>query len=162
MGIAVLSGILDNLSSPKSTDSSSLDDSAPSTPMGSLILDPNANPASLPDRFIATVNRPESMKKLRKTFETLGGGLGSTVSVRQAKENVKSVKESDVVLLCCKPQLAAHVLLAEGMSEALEGKLLISILAGTTIRMMREWVPPSCTVVRSMPNTPSKVKYTNL
>lgn len=44
------------------------------------------------------------------------------------------------------------------MSEALEGKLLISILAGTKIDMMREWVPKSCTVVRSMPNTPSKVR----
>lgn len=44
------------------------------------------------------------------------------------------------------------------MSEALEGKLLISILAGTTISMMREWVPSTCTVVRSMPNTPSKVR----
>ena len=59
--------------------------------------------------------------------------------------------------ISCKPQLAAHLLLSEGMSEALEGKLLISILAGTTIGMMREWVPSSCTVVRSMPNTPSKV-----
>jgi pyrroline-5-carboxylate reductase len=48
------------------------------------------------------------------------------------------------------------------MSEALEGKLLISILAGTTISMMREWVPSSCTVVRSMPNTPSKVRPVRL
>lgn len=44
------------------------------------------------------------------------------------------------------------------MKEALEGKLLISILAGTTIPMMKEWVPETCTVVRSMPNTPSKVR----
>lgn len=64
---------------------------------------------------------------------------------------------NQVVCYSCKPQLAAHLLLAPGMSEALEGKLLISILAGTTISMMREWVPESCTVVRSMPNTPSKV-----
>ncbi|GAA5891077.1 hypothetical protein JCM5296_007369 [Sporobolomyces johnsonii] len=158
MGIAVLSGVLDNLSSPNPPSASSLSpESAPSTPMGSLILDPNANPASLPDRFIATVNRAESAKKLRRTFSDLGG-LGPTVQVRQATENVKSVQESDVILLCCKPQLAAHLLLAPGMSEALEGKLLISILAGTTIRMMREWVPSSCTVVRSMPNTPSKIR----
>jgi len=52
MGVAVLSGIIDNLSSPKSPSPSS-EDSAPSTPMGSLILDPNANPASLPDRYIS-------------------------------------------------------------------------------------------------------------
>lgn len=44
------------------------------------------------------------------------------------------------------------------MNEALAGKLLISILAGTTISMMRDWVPASCTVVRSMPNTPTKAR----
>jgi pyrroline-5-carboxylate reductase len=58
----------------------------------------------------------------------------------------------------CKPQLAEALLKAPGMSKALEGKLLISILAGTTISMMTEWVPASCTVVRSMPNTPTKVR----
>ncbi|BGP40659.1 delta 1-pyrroline-5-carboxylate reductase [Rhodotorula kratochvilovae] len=158
MGIAVLSGVLDNLQSPRSQSSSSTaGESGPSTPMGSLILDPNANPASLPDRFIATVNRAESAKKLRRTFADLGP-LGACVQVRQSADNVKSVAESDVILLCCKPQLAAHLLLQPGMSEALEGKLLISILAGTTISMMREWVPESCTVVRSMPNTPSKIR----
>lgn len=106
------------------------------------------------------------------------GGLGPTVQVRQADENVRSVAESDVILLwcvptlfghiseeaeeivgrSCKPQLAESLLLVPGMSEALEGKLLISILAGTTISMMREWVPETCTVVRSMPNTPTKVR----
>ncbi|GAA6017972.1 hypothetical protein JCM10207_002726 [Rhodosporidiobolus poonsookiae] len=156
MGIAVLSGVLDNLASPRANPNLN-GDSGPSTPMGSIILDPNSNPESLPDRFIATVNRAETVKKLRRTFNDLGP-LGSTVQVRQATENVKSVAESDVILLCCKPQLAAHVLLQPGMTEALEGKLLISILAGTTISMMREWVPESCTVVRSMPNTPAKIR----
>ncbi|KAM0789225.1 hypothetical protein ACM66B_000068 [Microbotryomycetes sp. NB124-2] len=154
MGVAVLSGVIDNLRAPY-PPSEHDEDSQPSTPMGSMILD--AKPESLPDRFVATVNRIETVKKLRKTFAQLGG-LGPTVEVRQAAENVRSVKESDVILLCCKPQLAAHLLLAPGMSQALEGKLLISILAGTTIGMMREWVPASCTVVRSMPNTPSKIR----
>lgn len=48
--------------------------------------------------FVATVNRMETVKKLRRTFQQLGG-LGPTVQVRQASENVKSVAESDVVLL---------------------------------------------------------------
>ncbi|GAA6025622.1 hypothetical protein JCM8202_005764 [Rhodotorula sphaerocarpa] len=159
MGIAVLSGVIEGLSHPRRTrDSSGADDeSGPSTPMGSLIVDGNSNPASLPDRFVATVNRAESARKLRKVFLELGG-VGPSVQVRQSSENVKSVAESDVILLCCKPQMAAHVLLAPGMTEALEGKLLISILAGTTIAMMRDWVPKSCTVVRSMPNTPSKIR----
>ncbi|GAA5912238.1 pyrroline-5-carboxylate reductase [Sporobolomyces salmoneus] len=158
MGIAILSGIIDNLSSPnQSNPSLSSDDSAPSTPMGSLILPPNHNPESLPNRFICTVNRLESVKKLRRTFsDQLSSGV--KIDIRQASENVRSVKESDVVLLCCKPQLAESLLVQEGMEEALEGKLLISILAGTTIKMMKSWVPSSCTVVRVMPNTPSKIR----
>lgn len=49
-------------------------------------------------RFIATVNRVESVRQLKKTFLHLGG-LGSSVQVRQADDNVKSVDESDVILL---------------------------------------------------------------
>lgn len=51
-----------------------------------------------PLRFVATVNRAESARKLRKVFLELGG-VGPSVQVRQATENVKSVAESDVVLL---------------------------------------------------------------
>lgn len=122
MGVAVLSGVLDNLRAPRSSrQSNGPDESGPSTPMGSLILDNNSNPTSLPDRrvpthssnrmlahaspacsFIATVNRAESAKKLRRTFFELGG-FGPSVEVRQASENVKSVAESDVILLWCAP-----------------------------------------------------------
>lgn len=49
-------------------------------------------------RFIATVNRVETVKKLKRTFKELGG-LGPTVQVRQSNENVQSVAESDVILL---------------------------------------------------------------
>ncbi|SCV71066.1 BQ2448_3828 [Microbotryum intermedium] len=158
MGIAILSGVLDNLSFPNDPHEArnNAGETGPSTPMGSVILDPN-NPDALPDRFIATVNRSESAKKLRRTFRDLGP-LGSTVQVRQSDSNVSSVKESSVILLCCKPQMASSVLQAPGMAKALENKLLISILAGTTISQFKEWVPKSCTVVRGMPNTPSKIR----
>ncbi len=58
----------------------------------------------------------------------------------------------------CKPQLAHIILSEQGMTEALEGKLLISILAGVTIRQLIGWVSPSTRVVRAMPNTPCKVR----
>lgn len=124
MGVAVLSGVLDNLRAPNAPESHE-EDSMPTTPMGSMILD--AKPESLPDRsarsifssfvafkreqalktlfstnllcrFIATVNRAESARKLRRNFSELGS-LGAAVQVRQSSENVKSVAESDVVLL---------------------------------------------------------------
>jgi pyrroline-5-carboxylate reductase len=49
------------------------------------------------------------------------------------------------------------ILAEEGMSEALEGKLLISICAGVTMSQLKSWVHESTIVVRAMPNTPSKV-----
>lgn len=48
--------------------------------------------------FIATVSRAESAKKLKKAFRELGG-LGPTVQVRLGDDNVRSVAESDVILL---------------------------------------------------------------
>ncbi len=42
------------------------------------------------------------------------------------------------------------------MKEALDGKLLISILAGATISQLEAWVLPSTRVIRAMPNTPCK------
>lgn len=57
----------------------------------------------------------------------------------------------------CKPQLAQSILAEEGIKDALDGKLLISILAGVTISQMKAWVHDSTKVIRAMPNTPCKV-----
>lgn len=57
----------------------------------------------------------------------------------------------------CKPQVAHTILSQPGINEALEGKLLISILAGVTISQLTSWVRPTTRVVRAMPNTPCKV-----
>lgn len=45
------------------------------------------------------------------------------------------------------------------MASALEGKLVISILAGSTISQLQACVPSSTRVVRAMPNTPCKVRH---
>ena len=44
----------------------------------------------------------------------------------------------------------------DGMAEVLEGKLIISVLAGVRLSQLQEWAPKS-TVMRAMPNTPCKV-----
>lgn len=53
--------------------------------------------------------------------------------------------------------MARNIISEEGMSEALEGKLVISICAGVTMSQLKSWVPSSTIVVRAMPNTPCKV-----
>lgn len=73
-------------------------------------------------------------------------------------DNIRGVSEGDVVLLGCKPQMCEEILGQEGMKEALEGKLLVSILAGVRLQRLRELVPESTRVVRAMPNTASKVR----
>lgn len=155
MGVAVLSGVVDSLDkTSKMAEGFHFEKWESHTP-GTLT--PNGPPdATSPGRYIACVSRLESAAKLRQTFDSLGA-LGSTIEVVAGK-NIESVEQADVVLLCCKPQLA-HLILGEpGMKEALDGKLLISILAGVTMRQLSGWVLPSTKVIRAMPNTPCKIR----
>ncbi len=87
-------------------------------------------------------------------------------------ENLKGVREADVVLLACKPYNLKAVLQEEGMREALAGKLLISILAGVPVPQIEDTiygegsnetlpadpaVDGRCRIVRVMPNTASLI-----
>ncbi|CAG8443765.1 23677_t:CDS:2 [Dentiscutata erythropus] len=103
-----------------------------------------------PRKFIACVSGEETAQKVINLF-------GESVTVT-AGQNVKGVEEADVVLLCTKPQIAKTVLTEDGMAEALENKLIISILAGVSLNQLKEWVPKSTTIVRAMPNTPCMIQ----
>ncbi|RXW21123.1 hypothetical protein EST38_g4746 [Candolleomyces aberdarensis] len=168
MGIAVLSGVMDSLEAASAKSSIKLDgftnghstaasaaekweSHTPGTVTPTEPLD-----ATVPSRFIACVSRDETAKKLEGIFGGLGE-LGKSVEV-VASGNVEAAREADVVLLCCKPQIAHIILREEGMKEALDGKLLISILAGVTIAQLKPMVLPTTRVVRAMPNTPCKIR----
>ncbi|TIA80113.1 hypothetical protein E3P89_02806 [Wallemia ichthyophaga] len=163
MGVAVLSGVIDGLNTRNSMSTSQLntdDASGTSTPIdissSQAIME--AKESCLPSKFLCTVNRSESAKSLRKTFDLLGDA-GKQVNILQGSGvNVDAVRDSDVVLLCAKPQMAHTILNEPGMQEALANKLLISILAGVTITQIHSWVPKSTKVVRAMPNTPCKIR----
>ena len=88
-------------------------------------------------------------------------------------DNVKGVREADVVLLACKPYNLSAVLQEVGMREALAGKLLISILAGVPVSQIEDTiygegshkslpadpaVDGRCRIVRVMPNTASLIR----
>ena len=47
------------------------------------------------------------------------------------QQNVKAMREADVVLLACKPYMIDAVLGEVGVRDALKGKLLISVVVGT-------------------------------
>lgn len=157
MGIAITSGVLASLDSqsPLHRVGSGYPKWESHTPGTSTPTNVTESDPTLPSRFIACVNREASAKRLRGTLKSLVGGEAIEVTVGQ---NIVAVQQSDVVLLCCKPQVAHLILTESGVKEALAGKLLISILAGVTIAQLSNWVLPSTTVIRAMPNTPCRIR----
>ncbi|KAF8136632.1 putative delta 1-pyrroline-5-carboxylate reductase [Boletus edulis] len=153
MGIAIISGVVASL---QSKDNAHIIPKWESHTPGTSTPTADSPDPSLPSFFIATVSRQESAKKLRHTFSLLGG-LGASVQVLVG-ENLAALQRSDIVILCCKPHQAQTILGENGMKEALDGKLLISILAGVTISQLTSWVLPTTKVVRAMPNTPCRIR----
>ncbi|KAL2155985.1 hypothetical protein VTH82DRAFT_729 [Thermothelomyces myriococcoides] len=150
MGIAILSGILSSLDEIQDANISS----GTSTP-----LYETSTSTRLPSRFIACVRRPESARKLKNTFTR----HLNVVEIAQ-NNNVAAVQRADIILLACKPYMVNEVLSEPGMAAALEGKLLISILAGVTEAQIEKTLaevnsaPVGCRVVRAMPNTASLIR----
>ena len=157
LGIAILSGILSSLSSVGTLARSS---SGTSTPLEDF-------PSRTPSKFIACITRPQSAKRVRSELSCLTDSL----TILQ-NENVRGAREADVILLACKPYNLATVLQEDGMREALQGKLLISILAGVPVAQIEDTIygPGSseslpsdpavdgrCRIVRVMPNTASLI-----
>ena len=66
------------------------------------------------------------------------------------------LEESEVILLCTKPQDISSAL-ADFSSGTGSGKLLISIAAGVTIADLEQRTPEAMRVIRTMPNTPALV-----
>ena len=146
MGSAIVSGILDSMYHPPMGGGlTTAQSSGASTPLRI------ANVAHrLPNKFIACVNRDESARNLRHIFNR------NVVDIL-CRENVNGAKSANLILLASKPNVVEEILTQEGMRDAIEGKLLISIVTGVTITQMREWCPESTQIVRAMPNVPCKV-----
>jgi len=153
MGVAILSGVLSSLDQNSSGPTPKWEShtSGTVTPVAFVEEDP-----ALPIRFLACVSREVTARGLKPAF-TKVSHMGAAVEICVGK-NVQAVKQSDVILLCCKPQIAHAILGEPGMQEALENKLLISILAGATISQLTQMVGPTTRVVRAMPNTPCKIR----
>ena len=103
MGVAILSGVLTSLETRLSSSLSSPNGHAStehasgiSTPTNSHFLD--APDEALPSRFIATVGREETGRKLRKMFAGMRK-LGATVEVIAGEGNVGAATEADVILV---------------------------------------------------------------
>ncbi|RMJ24257.1 pyrroline-5-carboxylate reductase [Aspergillus sp. HF37] len=117
MGSAILSGILDatRTSTPEETETAS----------------PKIS------RFITSTRSAESAARLRARFHA-DAATGRLRCLHA--QNVAAMRDADVVVLACKPFLARDVLLEDGVAHALRGKLVVSVLAGTTSGELRECI----------------------
>lgn len=64
-------------------------------------------------------------------------------------------KRSDIVLLAVKPQNAQEALAQCG--AAIDGKALMSIVAGVSSSRLRQWIRGNARILRLLPNTPALV-----
>lgn len=81
-------------------------------------------------------------------------GLMDTTSVRGVASNEEAAAGAEVVILCVKPADAAAAIWQAG--AGLDGKLLISIVAGVPIDSLKE-LAPTCRIIRAMPNAAAMV-----
>lgn len=92
--------------------------------------------------YVYDIN-PEMMEKAR----------GWGVHLACSDEDV--CKNSNVILLAVKPQNAAEAL--GQCKQALDGKALMSIVAGVTVTRLRNMIDGAPRILRIMPNTPAMV-----
>jgi len=75
--------------------------------------------------------------------------------IQAVDDNVKAIKNADVVVLAVKPQVLGTVL--KPLYGLFEGKLIVSIIAGAEIETIAA-LTGTDRVVRVMPNTPALVQ----
>ena len=82
--------------------------------------------------------------------------LQQTFGIRTSRDNAEVAGKADIVLFAVKPQIMSPVL--DGLLDVItEAKLLISIAAGISTRLIAEKFPGKVRVIRVMPNTPALV-----
>ena len=112
-----------------------------------------------PTHYVACVRTKRSVARLK---DGLADHFQLPVPVRISQgDNVSAVNAASTIILGCQPQDLDICLKEDGLVQALQGKLIISILAGVTIPQLESHInrPPSVersssmTIFRAMPNT---------
>lgn len=142
LATAVLSGILTTASTPG-------EEATEAVKSGSV-------------RFNACVSSRDSAARLRETFAE----HPDKVTVLE-KHNLRGVREASIVVLGCKPVVYQSVLAEGGMREALDGKLLLSMLAGVSSKQITDAIygveasheeRTRCKVLRAIPSVAASIR----
>ena len=103
------------------------------------------------DRITATVRRAERAAELRSRH-----GVQGLAGSEQEDANRTAAAAADVVIVGVKP-VGVKALLEEIGPALKPGALVISVAAAVTVQMLEAALPEGQPVIRSMPNTPSKL-----
>jgi len=85
-----------------------------------------------------------------------GAAFADVTGASTVSDASAAVADAGAVLLCVKPQDAAHVIAGLAASDS-GHKLLISVVAGVSLSTLQAAAPASWRVIRAMPNTPALV-----
>lgn len=110
---------------------------------GAIVRGMISSGAAKPEEIACSCGNDDTGKKL--SAET---GISLCASLKEMFAGAQTV------VAACKPQQLAEVAKSAGEARA---KLLISILAGTTIARLRECFPGVGQIVRAMPNMPAQI-----
>ena len=112
---------------------------------GALVRGMLASGLTTGDRVTVSAKTPESAAK-----------AASALGVKSAVSNAEALRDAGIVFLCVKPAQAATVLVS--VATELEGKLLISIVAGIRSEELFQATEGKARVIRSMPNTAVRLR----
>ena len=132
--------------------------------MGSAILNGLVEASGEDDSpiasFTASVRSAASVKKLESQFASHSGNVEFVQG-----DLVSCAKNADVILVATKPYALKEVLGAEGMGEAVRGKLVLSVLAGISPELILDTLygkdrtgAPPCHVVQATLNLAARIQ----
>ncbi|KAF3008905.1 hypothetical protein E8E13_011216 [Curvularia kusanoi] len=125
--------------------------------LSSLLSSSDSSSASKFSRYIACVRSEASEKNLAKKFPeaTTSGKL-----IVSRGNNINAVQDSDIILLGVDPADVSATLSQPGLTDALSGKLLISLAAGWTRANLEQLLSSAkerVWVIRTLPNICAQV-----
>jgi pyrroline-5-carboxylate reductase len=125
--------------------------------LSSLLSESGSDKNAKFERYIACVRSEVSETKLSQKFPEAVKSGKLTIS---RGDNVKAAKDADIVLLGVDPADVDSTLKQDGLSDALSGKLLISLAAGWTRANIERLLSSSkdrIWVIRTLPNIAAQV-----
>ncbi|ODV93862.1 hypothetical protein PACTADRAFT_45551 [Pachysolen tannophilus NRRL Y-2460] len=113
--------------------------------MGTAVLAAilNSSFSPYPSKIICCTGSENSSLKLKQTYPNIEVSFGDS--------NLEAVAKADLIILGCKPFMCSQIM--ESIKSSLHDQLIISLLAGWTIKNLQTYSPY---IARVMTNTPAK------